>query len=91
VSGPAVRLVPRRLLVLATRLPLLEDLQISLWLSGPELCRRLFDMSFHREGVDKDGLSTSLSPSGQAVVALWANATSEEWVMGVMGLKYSSI
>jgi hypothetical protein len=46
---------------------------------------------FHREGVDKDGLPTSLSPSGQAVVAPWANATSEERVMGVMGLKYSSI
>jgi hypothetical protein len=39
-------------------------------------------MSFHREGVDKDGPSTSLSPLGQAVVSLWANSTSEERRLG---------
>jgi hypothetical protein len=82
VSCPAVRLVPQRLLVLATGLQLLNDHQVSFWLPGPVLCRPLFNMSFHREGVDTDGLSTILSLFGQAVVALWANSTFEARHLG---------
>jgi hypothetical protein len=78
----AIRLVPQPLLALATGLSFLDDPQVLFWLPGPELCRRLFNMSFHREGVDKAGLSISLSPFGQAVVALWANSTSEERRLG---------
>jgi Integrase zinc binding domain len=79
VPCPAIRLVPQRLLVLATGLLFLDDHQVSFWLPGPELCRRLSNISFHREGFDKDGLSTSLSPLGQAVVALCANSPSDGW------------
>jgi hypothetical protein len=72
VSGPAVRLVRQRLLILATGLPLLDGRQSRF---GYQVLSYVDDfwMSFHREGVDQDGLSTGLTAFGQAVVALWAN------------------
>jgi hypothetical protein len=43
------------------------------------------------QNLDKDGLSTSLSPLGHAVVALWANSNIRRKAYGVVGLKCSSI